>query len=384
MGNFDVKLLDNVTEKIIESIEKGKEAIFDISESARLEMNKVKGNLAEIQVETKRIVELVDQTEIKEKKARIRLMEVSKNFNIYDQRAIQEAYEYAHQLKLDLILYRQKERDLLEKRNELQIRLRSLEKMVEKAEHLINHVSVALDYLLVNIKNMSQQAAEYKQQKNIGYKIIQAQETERKRLAREIHDGPAQSLADIILNTEIAEKMLSFDPQKAKEEILQIKGKIKDTLGEIRRIIHQLRPMVLDDLGLIPTLKRYCEDFSEKNNIRVEFILLGKEQRFDGEIEVTIFRIVQEALQNIFKHSKASLAMVKVEIKHGNIKIIIKDNGVGFELREDLTDPSFECYGIIGIKERVSLLNGKFDIKTGLGQGTMIIVEIPYIKEEGK
>ncbi|SES81297.1 sensor histidine kinase [Anaerobranca gottschalkii] len=381
MDNLDIKLLDNVTDKIIESITQGKEAIFDISESARMELNKVKTNLSEMEIEAKKIVKLVDETEVKEKKARIRLMEVSKNFNIYDQKAIQEAYEYAHQLKLDLILYRQKEKDLLEKRNELQIRLRSLEKMVEKAEHLINHVSVALDYLLVNIKNMSQQAAEYKQQKDIGYKIIQAQEIERKRLAREIHDGPAQSLADIILSTEIAEKMLGIDPQKAKEELTDIKNKVRDTLGEIRRIIHQLRPMVLDDLGLITTLKRYCEDFSEKNNIRVEFVLFGKEQRFDSEIEVTIFRIIQEALQNIYKHSKASLAMVKMEVDNNNIKIIIKDNGVGFELKENLADPTLECYGIIGIKERVGLLKGKFQIKTGLGQGTMIIVEIPYNKD---
>ncbi len=248
--------------------------------------------------------------------------------------------------------------------------------MVQKAETLINHVSVALDYLLLNLKTVSEQLTDFKQQKNIGYRIIQAQETERKRVAREIHDGPAQSIADIILNTEIAEKMLSINPESTKKELISIKGKVRDTLQEIRRIIHQLRPMGLDDLGLIPTLQRYCEDFSERNKISTEFVLFGKEKRFENLIEITLFRIVQEALQNIYKHSKATSAMVKIELDK-KITLIIKDNGVGFNPADVFADINAEKYGILGIKERVNLLNGELEISSIIGRGTTIIAKIP-------
>lgn len=376
MGKVDLVLLEKVTDQVINSIEKGKQEIFDISETARSEMNKVKAALLEVDYEARTIIELVDKTEIKEKKARLRLMEVSKNFGEQNQKKIQEAYDVAHQYKVELILYRQKEKDLLEKRNDLQIRLKGLEKMVEAAEHLINHVSVALDYLMTNLKSAAEQMNDFQQQKNIGYKIIQAQETERKRVAREIHDGPAQSLADVILNTELVEKMLIMKPEKVKEEITQIKGKVRDTLQEIRRIIHQLRPMGLDDLGLIPTLRRYCEDFSEKNNVIVEFVLFGREERFENIVEVTLFRIVQEALQNINKHSKASSALVKVELDK-TIRIIVRDNGVGFDPNEVLSDINADKYGILGIKERVNLLKGELEIKSVIGRGTVLVAQIP-------
>lgn len=381
---MDLSLLEKITDQVIGSIEQGKQEIFDISETARSEMNKVKSALMDVDKEAKNIIELVDKTEIKEKKARQRLMEVSKDFAEQNQIAIQQAYDVAHQLKVELILYRQKERDLLEKRNDLQIRLKSLEKMVQKADHLINHVSVALDYLMTNLKNVAEQMGDFQQQKNIGYKIIQAQETERKRVAREIHDGPAQSLADVILNTELVEKVLLVQPERVKEEIVEIKGKVKDTLQEIRRIIHQLRPMGLDDLGLMPTLRRYCEEFSEKNNISVEFILLGKEERFENIIEITIFRVVQEALQNVYKHSKANTVLVKMEVDK-NIKVLVKDNGIGFDPAELLKDITADRYGILGIKERVNLLKGELEIKSAVSKGTILAAKIPRkLEGEGK
>ncbi|QNO14489.1 sensor histidine kinase [Alkalicella caledoniensis] len=376
MGKMDIGLLEKITEQVIESIEKGKQEIFDISETARQEVNKVKQVLNIIDDETKNIIELVDKTELLERKARIRLMEVSKNFSIQNQDIIQKAYDTAHQLKVDLILYRQKEKNLVEKRNELQIRLKGLEKMVEKSEHLINHVSVALDYLMTNLKSVSDQLIDYQQQKNVGYRIIQAQETERKRVARDIHDGPAQSIADVIINTEFVEKVMSVNPVQAREELGNIKSKVRETLQEIRRIIHQLRPMGLDDLGLIPTLQRYCEDFAEKNHLQVEFVVFGKEKRFENLIEVTLFRIVQEALQNIYKHSKATKTMVKIEIEK-NITVMIKDNGKGFDADRVLTDVKAEKYGILGMKERVDLLKGDFEVNSVEGRGTTIVVRIP-------
>lgn len=376
MKNIDISLLEKITNQVLDSIEKGKEEIFDISETAIKEMNKVKEFLETIDKDTRNVIDLVDKTEIKERKSRTRLMEVSKNFSNQNQDMIQQAYEVAHQLKVELILYRQQEKSLLEKRNDLQIRLKGLEKMVQKSEHLMNHISVALDYLTTNLATVSDQLVDYQQQKNVGYRIIEAQEIERKRFARDIHDGPAQNIADIILNTELAEKLMNVNPDMAKEELSHIKIKVRDTLQEIRRIIHQLRPMGLDDLGLIPTLQRYCEEFSDKNNIHVEFMVFGNDKRFENIIEVTLFRVVQEALQNIYKHSKSTQAMVKIQIDQ-KITVLVKDYGVGFNPGLVLSDIKAEKYGILGIKERVHLLKGEFEINSTLGKGTTLVVKIP-------
>jgi len=151
------------------------------------------------------------------------------------------------------------------------MRLKEAYKTVEKADNLISQIGISLSYLTGDLENVSLQIEDMKQKRLLGIRIIKAQEEERQRVAREIHDGPAQSMSHIVLKAEICERLVDSDPEKAKDELRTLKSVVRDTLRDVRKIIYDLRPMSLDDLGLIPTLQRYIENLSgrirNKNNV---------------------------------------------------------------------------------------------------------------------
>ncbi|WP_350344112.1 histidine kinase [Proteinivorax tanatarense] len=374
--------LNQITDRVVKTIEQGKSDIFEIAEKARGEEAIVVQQLTTIKKEVNEIIDEVDRTEVKEKKARLRLMEVSKRFEQHTQENIQAAYEVAHNLNIKLFSLRQKEQALIEKRNELEQRLSSIKEMVQRAERVAAHVSSAFDYLVNNLYSVRHQLANFQQAKNVGYKIIEAQEIERKRLARDIHDGPAQSLANLTLGAEIWEHEVNRNHTKTKECFDNIKSESRKILTEIRRIIYQLRPMTLDDLGLVPTINRFCEDFNEQNKVQLEFVSFG-ERKIEKNIEVTLYRIVQEAVQNMLKHSEATRGIIKLDLSN-KVTLLIRDNGKGFCPENVLGDLKAEKFGLLGMKERVNLLGGEFEIKSSPGKGTSInvVIDIKNHREE--
>jgi len=209
-------------------------------------------------------------------------------------------------------------------------------------------------------------------------RVIKAQEEERRRVARDIHDGPAQMMANAILQLEIVERLISEDPPRALEEIRDLRKAITECLREIRRIIFDLRPMMLDDLGLAPALRRYVSDFSQRHGLPVEMNVLGKETRLDPVVELVLFRIVQEALNNARKHALASKVVVTLGYGVSAVGASIEDNGKGFDLAAVSRGVGrSEKLGIAGMKERAKLLGGSLDIDTALGRGTRVAVRIP-------
>jgi two-component system, NarL family, sensor histidine kinase DegS len=242
-----------------------------------------------------------------------------------------------------------------------------------------------MGYLGGELQDLSIQLEDIKQKQYLGIKIIRAQEDERKRVAREIHDGPAQLIANLVIKTELCEKLIDMDKEKAKEELISLKGFLRSSLSDVRKIIYDLRPMSLDDLGLVPTLQRYISNYVEDNKIFVDFLVFGDPKPLKPVIELAAFRIVQEALSNIKKHAEAENAGIRVEFTKEHLNLLISDDGKGFDkskLKAARRDD--EGYGLLSMKERVELLNGKFDLKTSHGKGTKIFVSISLnINEEG-
>ena len=195
--------------------------------------------------------------------------------------------------------------------------------------------------------------------RSLEFRIIQAQEEERKRLSRDIHDGPAQMLANVLIRSGLIEKtFVEKGPQLAFDELADLKEMVRNALYEVRRIIYDLRPMALDDLGLIPTLKKYLSTIEEyEKNVEIHFQNSGQEQRFQTDFEVSVFRLVQESVSNALKHGKSKDIWVKIEWLRDIMNIIIKDNGQGFDQKE-VKDKSF---GLIGMRERIDLLKGEYD-----------------------
>ena len=211
-------------------------------------------------------------------------------------------------------------------------------------------------------------------------RIIKAQEDERRRIAREMHDGPAQAMSNVVLKAEICEKMAEVDMDKAIIELKGLKEVVRSCLKDVRRIIYDLRPMSIDDLGLKPTLQKYIESFSQQYNLRIELKIRGEEPQIkDSNIILIVFRVVQESLNNIRKHSQATSASVQLECIDGNLTVRIKDDGKGFDLSSlGETAADGGGFGVLGMKERVELMEGTFNIDSAIGTGTTVRIQLPY------
>ncbi len=204
--------------------------------------------------------------------------------------------------------------------------------------------------------------------------IIQAQESERQRLSRQMHDGPAQALSNFILQTEIAMRLMDVDIAQAREELNNLKASAMSTFQKVRNFIFELRPMMLDDLGLVPTLKRYADTFKEQTGLEVNVTVSGQERRLESYVEVMIFRALQELLGNATRHSQASLVKVFVDMGESAVKVNVDDNGKGFNT-EILEQGN--SLGLNLIRDRVEMLGGSFEIDSVIGKGTRVIFTIP-------
>lgn len=207
--------------------------------------------------------------------------------------------------------------------------------------------------------------------------ITRAQEEERKRIARELHDDTAQQL--IVLSRQLDRLMSAqIPPMQDMTPLEKISERVDAILDGVRRFSQDLRPSVLDDLGLIPALEWLASDMTEHFNISVGVEIMGTERRFPPEKELILFRIVQEALSNVRKHSGAQRAWVIIEFTDKKTVLTVKDSGKGFQLPERLSDLTGAAkLGLAGMGERVKLLSGELRISSELGKGTTVIVEVP-------
>ena len=232
---------------------------------------------------------------------------------------------------------------------------------------------------------MSIQIEDIQQRQLFGLRIIKAQEEERQRIARDIHDGPAQSMLNVVIKADICERLIDINVEKAREELRNLKKLVRYSLQDIRKIIYKLRPMSLDDLGLLPTLQKFLLTFQEESGIAISFKTRGTISNMKSEVSLTIFRIVQEAISNVNKHANAQNVAVNLEFLEDQIRLYIYDDGQGFRI-EDLKEAGKDInsgFGLYSMKERVELLSGEFCVNSELGKGTRLYIAIPLAKEEG-
>jgi two-component system sensor histidine kinase DegS len=209
-------------------------------------------------------------------------------------------------------------------------------------------------------------------------RIINAQENERQRLARQMHDGPAQSLTNLILQAEICERLFDTDPVRARTELAGLKKAVQGTFQKVREFIFDLRPMMLDDLGLNPTLKRYVQDFESKSGLACNLVITGKEQRLPPHAEVTVFRVIQGLLNNVREHAHATHVEVSIDLGPEGLKAKVEDDGSGFEVAEALAAArQRKTMGMSTIIEQVEMLGGQIEFDSSLGRGTRVQLHLP-------
>ena len=204
--------------------------------------------------------------------------------------------------------------------------------------------------------------------------LVNAQETERQRLSRQMHDGPAQALSNFILQTEIAMRLCDVDASQAKDELNNLKSSAMGTFQKVRNFIFELRPMMLDDLGLAPTVRRYADAFKEQTSLDVTVLVTGNERRLEPYLEVMLFRAIQELLGNAARHSQAMQVKVGLDLGEERIRVTVEDNGKGFDPESVQQGSSL---GLRLIRERAEMLGGTFEMDSAIGKGARISFAVP-------
>lgn len=373
------KYLDQILDMTIQQVSESKQEIIEIGELSRTEHERLLKSLEHIKIELAKIINESDILEEKMRLTRKRLAQVSKEFKKYSEEEIRTVYENAKNLQVKLGVLRQREIELRERRDELERRLVQVKETIAKSESLTGKISIVLNYLKDDMKQVGELIEDANRKQAFGLQILEAQEEERRRISREIHDGPAQLLANTLLRTEIIEKKMNSDNfQSALDEIRQLRQLVREALKEVRGIIYDLRPMALDDLGLVPALMKYLNTVEENFKIPISFRTLGNERRFSMKLETAVFRLVQESVQNACKHSQASQIEVKLEFQQDSLSILVRDDGIGFNVDNQRED----SFGLIGMTERVDLLGGKLTIHSLPNDGTSVLINIPIKQEE--
>lgn len=372
---LDGKALDNILNHMISTVDNSKGEIYEIGEHCQHEFAQLSSELESVRTMVLKVITDGEELDLKARESRKRLSDVSSRFKEFTEEQVRAAYEQAHTYQVDLTMNRELEKQLRKRRDDLERRLINLKETIDRAENLVSQITVVLHYLTSDLQDVSEVLDMYKQKQDFGFKIIEAQEAERKKLSREIHDGPAQMLANVMVRSDLTERIFrERGPEEALLEIKSLKQMVRSALAEVRRIIYDLRPMALDDLGLIPTLRKYLQTIGEYNSeIDFKFQIYGQEKRLEPNYEVALFRLAQEAVQNAIKHANASLIQVKLELLNDKGTLTVRDNGRGFEPHKQKEG----SFGIMGMNERVETLEGEMTIQSSVGGGTLVYIQIP-------
>lgn len=343
----------------------------------RGEMERLQRELNEIDVMVRQSSSDVDKLAQREVSVASRLRDLEVNLEKYNKSEIKNFYTTAQEVQMRLQMMRAQ----LEQ-------LKDRQKTMSERHDLIREFIELLDSMQAGAPARSESGGNSDSRSGNGssstptdliVNIIQAQEEERRRISLQMHDGPAQSMANLVLRAEICQRLIDKDTDQARSELTSLKTAINTMLQDIRKFVFDLHPMTLEDLGLVPTVRRFASEFSEKNNLEINIMVNGLESRLPGHYEVTLFRFVQEALNNIAKHANAHQARVLINVTEDTLQIIVEDDGEGFHVSETLADDSRRRnLGIAAMRQQIEvLLKGEFGIESAIGRGTRVAATVP-------
>ena len=380
------RLLREAFQNTVDAMENSKGQIFEIYENTKNDVEAARVMLKELKEETAKLQDEVDVLVHCEQQEKQRLVKVSSNFANYSEDKIRASYEAVKDVQVRLALVKEKEFQSRRQRDRLEIRLRGMEQTLLMAERLATKLGTVVGYLTSQISNVVAQMDIASKNKFLGVQIIKAQEDERLRVSREIHDGPAQEMANLIYQASICERLVDTRPEEAKAGLQELRRQIRTCLADVRQIIFDMRPMSLDDLGLVPALRQLVSKLEERKILKTDFQVNGKERALEKHVEVTLFRIIQEGLNNIHRHAGVSEGRLRLLFSPNDLSILISDEGRGFDIAETeemrKSGTGNGHFGILGMEERAKLIGASLNVISNPGEGTKIHVKLPYPKLE--
>lgn len=266
-----------------------------------------------------------------------------------------------------------------EYKNELQNIKAELQNAEEEEKRLKN---IGIQIMEVKRELVDKEPHRY----NIGMNILELQERDRQRIARDLHDSTVQNLTSLIHKSELCLRLVDMDPVRTKLELNTMSNTLKSVINEIREIIYNLKPMSLEDLGLVATIERFVNQLMINHDIKVNVKHNEEKQDILPVIKLSVFRIIQEACNNVVKHANAKSIDIDIRYDTKYITVSVADDGKGFDAENklDYVTPDYSGYGLTIMKERVYLLAGTMKIQSTLNKGTIVTISVPIPNSEGE
>ncbi|MBO6303778.1 MAG: hypothetical protein J6M62_01730 [Selenomonadaceae bacterium] len=373
------KNLKSIVKGTISGIEAHKGEIYEIYDKTRVEIEDVKNRIKKAGEELKNRETNRAKLESEEQKLKKELAKASLKFS---EEEIEKAYDRLVELEKGRVEAEASVERLMVEREQLITREHHLNTMYNQAKHYTYAIGAALTYLSQELEGIAYRIDDLEEERLMGAKVIKAQEEERRRFSRELHDGPLQELTAIMYDTAVSEKLVTRDPENAIASIQKTRRNLRRTIGDIRQVIFDIRPMALDDQGLVGAIHELCVNLTERNIIEAEFVTSGKEHKFPVHTQVAIFRIVQESLNNAAHHSGTKKAKVVMRFTESALEVMTEDKGKGFDVEAVKKAPRDidEHFGIISMRERAELVGAKFNIVSEKGKGTKVSIIATYEK----
>ncbi|MBA3531132.1 MAG: ATP-binding protein [Ardenticatenales bacterium] len=343
-------------------------------EDSESEHQRVQQELREIDLLIRQSTAEVERLSQRTSQMRTKVAAMETNLDDYARSEIKSIYNADRESQLRLAMIRNQVDQLQNKQRNMEKYVQELQRFLDLTQHLPSREELATQQSSLGEPRKSGAAGGFSMAR-----VIEAQEDERFNLARLLHDGPAQSLSNLILNAEIVERLFDSDSSRARQELSNLKSFSNSTFQKVRDFIFELRPMMLDDLGLSPTLRRYVASFEERNGINVHYQLIGQEQRVIPAVEITLFRAVQELLSNAVRHAHATHLQVGLDMQSEKTILVVEDNGSGFDVNAALANRNREkqSVGLAALRERVETLGGDISFDSAVGRGTRVAISIP-------
>jgi signal transduction histidine kinase len=243
---------------------------------------------------------------------------------------------------------------------------KAAEKRLKNSERHYSHLLKKSDLLQEELRRLSRQ-------------ILSAQEDERKKISRELHDVIAQTLTGINVRLANLKKGASATTKDLDQNIARTQKLVEHSVNIVHRFARELRPTVLDDLGLIPALLTFLKGFREQTGMQVSLSSFAGVEQLTGERRTVLYRVAQEALNNVNRHARASRVQVKIQKLEGAVRMTIKDNGTGFPAEHTMRSKRNKRLGLLGMRERLDMVGGKFLVTSSPSKGTCVLAEIPLM-----
>ncbi len=334
-------------------------SLEELLDLVRQDAQRLREGLEEVRMFARTNVADLEHANQLKAKANARIQEIEERLETFSRREIREAYLQAKEAEMRVFMMTEQRERMADKQRTYERYLRSYQQILTSLENLLEDEQAGQEHTGGRTGTLA--------------RVVETQEQLRQRIAQHLHDGPAQALANVVLSAEICAQAIDHDMNRARSELANLKNSVNLTLQETRKFIFELRPMTLDDLGLVPTLRRYVSDLSSKSEIEVLFEVQGPEQRFPSWIEVSLFRIAQEALSNVVQHARARQAALTLVIDAYQLVMTIEDDGVGFDVESFLAGSAVHrTAGLNSMYERAEMLGGRLVIESLPGQGTKV------------